>query len=52
MQCYGFGPLALEPGDAAEVRTRIHGVDERVPKEAFLKGYLVLEDAVLSYLSS
>jgi acetylornithine deacetylase/succinyl-diaminopimelate desuccinylase-like protein len=51
MDCYGFAPLALEPKDAAELKSRVHGVDERVPKEAFLKGYMILEDAVLSYIT-
>lgn len=51
MDCYGFAPLALEPADAAELKHRVHGADERVSKEAFLKGYMILEDAVLSYIS-
>ena len=52
MDCYGFGPLALAPEDAAALKSRIHGVDERVPRDAFLKGYMILEDAVLSFVSS
>jgi len=49
--CYGFAPLVLSPRDAVELRTRIHGSDERVSKSAFLKGYALLESAVFSYLT-
>ena len=50
MDCYGFAPLLLDPSDAAELRFRMHGVDERVSKEAFVRGYALLEDAVLSFV--
>jgi acetylornithine deacetylase/succinyl-diaminopimelate desuccinylase-like protein len=51
MNCYGFAPLILDKKDAGEYRHRMHGNDERVKKDSFLKGYAMLEDAVLSYLS-
>jgi acetylornithine deacetylase/succinyl-diaminopimelate desuccinylase-like protein len=49
-QCYGFSPLVLDKQDAAEIATRMHGNDERVSKQAFCKGYGMLEETVFSYL--
>jgi len=51
MNCYGFAPLVLDKTDAAEYRHRMHGNDERLKKDSFIKGYAILEDAVLAYLS-
>jgi len=50
--CYGFLPvLNDDPAEAGRFRTLMHGVDERISKDAFLKGYRLLEDAVLSFCS-
>ena len=41
----------LDEPEAAELMNRIHGRDERVSKDGFYKGYALLEDAILSFLS-
>lgn len=52
MDCYGFSPLVMGPEEASELMRRIHGRDERVSREAFFKGYALLEDAVLSFIGA
>ncbi len=52
MDCYGFAPLVLGERDAGEFKIRMHGIDERIPREGFYQGYAMLEDAVLSYLEN
>lgn len=48
---YGFAPLVLGERDAHEFKLRMHGSDERVAKDAFARGYAMLEDAVLGFLT-
>ncbi len=52
MDCYGFAPLVLSEEDGKQFKIRMHGIDERVQRDGFYKGYAMLEDAVLSFLEN
>ena len=50
--CYGFLPvLNDDPGEAGRYLSMMHGVDERISREVFLRSYRLYEDAVLSFVT-